>query len=192
MIKAHSWEGIDYWRVYRAWGGKEYQRYIRWGKDKDAALEEAKKIDENLAQRQRAYFYRQALDVGYHIDDNGLIRGVRRQIVKRSERPSQDVIRLRVKVPWEERIRHNTVSVDHHGVRRAHELAIDKYCEWYGFDERSEIRKALLGTYDAYLNIDNVKNAAPRESESDLDIDQLQQDIERFNKQRKKKVISGR
>ncbi|MCP5169476.1 MAG: hypothetical protein H6999_06930 [Hahellaceae bacterium] len=150
-IYDHKYGELPYFRVFRAWGGKEYQEYVRIKRNRDAAYRKAVEIDEKLAQRQRAYFTRQAYTIEYHLRKDGRIRGLRRVTVNRKGRAPTDVLELRINIPWEEKIHRTTLSIDIHGLENCFLMAVNKICEWYGLDKNSDVRKAMLNSMPLYL-----------------------------------------
>ena len=54
-IYDHRYGELSYFRVFRAWGGKEHQEYIRIKRSRDAAYAKAKEIDARFAKAQKAY-----------------------------------------------------------------------------------------------------------------------------------------
>jgi len=150
-IYDHQYGELSYFRVFRAWGGKEHQEYIRIKRSRDAAYTKAKEIDARFAKAQKAYGLKQALSPDYHIRSNGLIRGLRRITVKRKGRTPSDVFELRINVPWESEIKRTTISIAVHGVEKAFQLSTDKICEWYGLKPRSEAALAMKTCYSNYI-----------------------------------------
>jgi hypothetical protein len=194
-ITEFEYKGNKYWRITRAWNNQEVQRYVPIGKDPRDSLRKAKEQDETLRQRQRAYYLSLALDLSYHLNEQGQIRGIRRALQKRAGRNTTLAFECRVNVPWLDKVQFTKVSITRHGVIEAHRKAVEFYCDLYGFDQRSELRKALYGTisaYDASIVLKEAKPVAQTLSEADAVADQLRIEIEKFNKDRKRKVISGR
>lgn len=66
-------------RVTRTWKGKEIQRYVEIGNDLEKARRQAELLDEQLAQRQRAYQHRRQLEGLHVLHPNGRIIGLLRQ-----------------------------------------------------------------------------------------------------------------
>ena len=154
-IYNHKYGNLPYYRVFRAWGGTEYQEYIRIKRSKEVAYAKAKVIDERLAQRQKAYYTAQAYTKEFHLRPDGRIRGVRRIIVKRKGRNPTEVFELRINIPWEDEIRRTTISVDVHGFEKAFKMAVDRVSEWYGLASNSDARKAMKASIEAYRNLDD-------------------------------------
>ncbi len=149
-IYDHKYGDLSYYRVFRAWGGKEYQEYVRIRKSKQAAYAKAKKIDERLAKQQQAFCIKQAKSSEYHIRKEGGVRGLRRITVHRKGRSPADVFELRINVPWDKDIKRTTISVAVHGEAKAFEQAIDRICEWYELDADSDARAAMMAQFPAY------------------------------------------
>jgi len=154
-IYDHKYGNLPYYRVFRAWGGTEYQEYVRIKRSKEAAYAKAKVIDDRLARRQKAYYTAQAYTKEFHMRPDGRIRGVRRIIVKRKGRNPTEVFELRINIPWEDEIRRTTISVDVHGFEKAFQMAVDKVSEWYGLASNSDARKAMKASMAAYQNLGN-------------------------------------
>ena len=154
-IYDHKYGELSYYRVYRSWGGKEYQEYVRI-KDrkkasKAAAYAEAQAIDERLAAEQQAYAKEQAAMPDYHIRDDGSIRGLRRVTVTRQGRSPVDVYELRVNVPWDSKVKRTTISISVHGEDKGFAMAVDKICEWYKLGLDSEARIKMLEQLPNYV-----------------------------------------
>lgn len=149
-IYDHQYGDLSYYRVFRAWGGQEHQEYVRIKRSKHAAHKKALEIDARLAKAQKAFTVQQTLSLDYHLRSNGQIRGLRRVLVNRKGRAPAEVFELRINVPWEEDIRRTTISVSVHGEQKAFLLAIEKICEWYGFNLKSELGQRLQASLSAY------------------------------------------
>lgn len=171
-IYDHKYGDLSYFRVFRAWGGKEYQEYVRIKRSRDAAYAKAKQIDERLAKAQQAYHIAQTKSPAYHIRGNGHIRGLRRITVKRKGRSPTDVFELRINVPWEEEIRRTTLSIGVHGEKEAFAAAIDKILEWYGLLDDTTMKQAMLACFNAYKaapnKVDNVAELAIRKARDEI------------------------
>lgn len=149
-IYDHKYGDLPYYRVFRAWGGTEYQEYVRIKRSRKAAYAKAQAIDEKLAQRQKAYYTAQAYTKEFHMRPDGRIRGVRRIVVRRKGRNPTEVFELRINIPWEDDIRRTTLSIDVHGFDKAFEMAVEKVAEWYGLASDSEAKKAMKASFDVY------------------------------------------
>lgn len=149
-IYDHQYGDLSYYRVFRAWGGEEYQEYVRIKRSRDAAYKKALEIDARLAKAQKAFTAEQTLSPSYHFRSNGQIRGLRRVLVKRKGRAPAEVFELRINIPWEEDIRRTTISISVHGEQKAFFLAVDKICEWYGLKVKSELGQLLQSSLSAY------------------------------------------
>ncbi|KZY83924.1 hypothetical protein A3740_22700, partial [Oleiphilus sp. HI0068] len=149
-IYDHQYGELSYFRVFRAWGGKEHQEYVRIKRSRKAAYSKAQEIDARFAKAQKAYGLKQALSTEYHIREKGTIRGLRRIVVKRKGRAPADVFELRINVPWEDEIKRTTISIAVHGEEKAFRLSVEKICEWYGLKPRSEAAKAMHECLPAY------------------------------------------
>ena len=149
-IYDHQYGDLSYFRVFRAWGGQEYQEYVRIKRSRDAAYKKAQEIDARLAKAQKNYIFEQVQTPDYHFRTNGQIRGLRRIMVKRKGRAPSEVFELRINVPWEEEIRRTTISISVHGEQKAFLLAVDKICEWYGLKLKSQLRLRLQASLSAY------------------------------------------
>ncbi|PJF38964.1 MAG: hypothetical protein CUN55_15735, partial [Phototrophicales bacterium] len=95
-IYDHQYGELSYFRVFRAWGGKEHQEYVRIKRSRKAAYAKALEIDARLAKAQKAYELERAMSADYHIRDDGHIRGLRRVVVKRKGRKPSEVFELRI------------------------------------------------------------------------------------------------
>jgi len=142
-IYDHQYGELSYFRVFRAWGGKEHQEYVRIKRSRKAALAKAEEIDARFAKAQKAFGLKQTLLPDYHIRPDGHIRGLRRIVVKRKGRTPSEVFELRINVPWEDEIRRTTISIAVHGEQKAFQLSVDKICEWYGLKQKSDVAQAI-------------------------------------------------
>lgn len=150
-IYDHKYGDLSYFRVYRSWGGKEHQEYVRIKEGRKAAYAKAKEIDDRLAAEQKAYVIRQAQEPSYHIREDGSIRGLRRVTVTRKGRAPVDVFELRVNVPWEKQVKRTTISIAVHGDEPGFAMSISKICEWYGLGQDSEARAKMLDQLPHYV-----------------------------------------
>lgn len=149
-IYDHKYGDLSYFRVFRAWGGKEYQEYVRIKRSRDAAYKKAQEIDARLAKQQQAFYKEQSLTPAYHIHADGTIRGLRRIVVNRKGRSPAEVFELRINVPWEKDIKRTTISISVHGEQKAYEAAIDKICQWYSIPARSEVKEVMQDHFKYY------------------------------------------
>jgi len=160
-IYDHQYGELSYYRVFRAWGGKEHQEYVRIKRSRKAAYAKAQEIDARFSKAQKAFGLKQALSTEYHIRPDGHIRGLRRITVKRKGRTPSEVFELRINVPWEEEIRRTTISIAVHGAEKAFRLSVEKICEWYGLKPRSEVSLGMHGCYAQYM----AKIVSPQEEQ---------------------------
>lgn len=167
-IYDHKYGDLPYYRVFRAWGGTEYQEYVRIKRSKKAAYSKAKAIDEKLAERQKAYYTAQAYTKEFHMRPDGRIRGVRRITVRRKGRTPTEVFELRINIPWEDDIRRTTLSIDVHGVEKAFNMAVEKVAEWYGLANDSDAKKAMKASLPVYqLQTDSANSKKETTKKSD-------------------------
>lgn len=157
-IYDHKYGGLDYFRVYRAWGGNEFQEYVRIGEDRSAALKKAEQIESAFEQQYQDYQQVRVSKPNYHVRDDGSIRGLRRVKVERASRAAVEVLELRINVPWLDSVRRTTVSITTHGFDEAFKQAIDKVRDWYGLDETNAAVKAMRDC-DAYYAVGNEISA---------------------------------
>ena len=140
----------EYYRVTKAWDGKETQKYVRIGRNKEKALRMAKALEESLGQRQAASKQRKKLQGEGIIHTDGRVVGL--QLVNRTRagrKPWQE-FKFRVKEP-DKPAKFKTVSVTAHGLKKAFQLAIERICELRDVPLNSELHKRMLGSYEQYL-----------------------------------------
>ncbi len=150
-IYDHKYGDLSYYRVFRAWGGKEYQEYVRIKDDPKAAYAEAKQIDQRLAREQLAYARTRVRTADYHIHADGHIRGLRRVTVTRKGRQPSEVFELRINVPWIDQIKRTTISISVHGEEKAFELAIRKISDFYELPVDGDTAEAMRACRNVYL-----------------------------------------
>jgi len=137
-IYDHKYGGLDYFRVYRSWGGKEHQEYIRIGSDRKAARREAQAIEKRLTEQYEQYLRERVKTAEYHVRADGSIKGLRRVRVERDARAPVDVLELRVNVPWADKVQRTTISITAHGFEDAFAQAVAKIRDWYELGDDSE------------------------------------------------------
>lgn len=140
----------EYYRVTKAWDGKETQKYVRIGRNKEKALKLAKALEESLGQRQAASKQRKKLQGEGIIHEDGRVVGL--QLVNRTRegrKPWQE-FKIRVKEPGKA-AKFKTVSVTAHGLKKAFELSIERICQLRDIELNSELHKRMLGSYVEYL-----------------------------------------
>jgi hypothetical protein len=145
---------LDYFRIYRAWGGKEYQEYVRIKKSRSAAYKKAQAIDAKLDKAYQVFLRIQAMRPDYHVRKEGTIRGLRRVLVSRPNRAESEVFELRINVPWASGVKRTTISISVHGADKAFELAVTKICSWYELAEASPAALAMSQCKSAYIDDD--------------------------------------
>ncbi|KZZ72102.1 hypothetical protein A3765_13475 [Oleiphilus sp. HI0130] len=155
-IYDHKYGGLDYFRVYRSWAGKEYQEYVRIGDNREAARREAEKIEKRLDSEYEIYQREQASLPGFHVRSDGSIRGLRRVTVARDSRAPVDVLELRINVPWQKGVKRTTISIATHGFEEAFSQAINKIREWYGLEESNPAVKAMRACDAFYAQGDEI------------------------------------
>jgi hypothetical protein len=168
-IYDHQYGDLSYFRVFRAWGGQEYQEYVRIKRSRNAAYKKAQEIDARLAKAQKAFMIEQALSPSYHIRANGQIRGLRRVRVSRKGRSLIEVFELRINVPWRDEIKRTTLSIAVHGEHKAFLLALEIIYECYAIKPKSPLALALQACFSAYTSADkkaaaNTKADKPSDS----------------------------
>jgi len=159
-IYDHKYGDLPYLRVYRSWGGKEYQEYVRIKRSRKAAYAKAQEIDARLAAEQKEFVIEQSRQVGYHVREDGTIRGLRRILVTRKGRTPVEVFELRINVPWEEQVKRTTISISVHGDSAAFQQAVAKICDWYGLSEEEPVYQAMLEQFPVYTADKSAKGVA--------------------------------
>lgn len=140
----------EYYRVTKAWDGKETQKYVRIGRNKEKALKLAKALEESLGQRQAASRQRKKLQGEGIIHTDGRVVGL--QLVNRTRagrKPWQE-FKIRVKEPGKA-AKFKTVSVTAHGLRKAFELAVERICTLRDIPLHSELHARMLDSYSEYI-----------------------------------------
>lgn len=155
-IYDHQYGELSYFRVFRAWGGQEYQEYVRIKRSRDAAYKKAQEIDARLAKAQKAFMIEQALSPSYHIRSNGQIRGLRRVRVSRKGRSPIEVFELRINVPWRDEVKRTTLSIAVHGEHKAFSMALEIIYQCYGIKPRSALGLALQACFSAYTEMEKT------------------------------------
>lgn len=141
----------QYYRITRAWEGREYQKYVRIDRDRIKARHEAEAIDRRLAERQRASQLRRELPHVRLFHEDGRIIGLNKALNRRKGRAARWEFKLRMRVAGESKPRFTSVSIDQHGFDRAFEMAVERICQWTGIDRFSDTRKTLLAASVYYL-----------------------------------------
>ncbi|MCG8316887.1 MAG: hypothetical protein MI976_27025 [Pseudomonadales bacterium] len=140
----------EYYRVTKAWDGKETQKYVRIGRNKEKALRLARALEESLGQRQAASKQRKKLQGEGVIHEDGRIVGL--QLVNRTRagrKPWQE-FKIRVKEP-DKPAKFKTVSVTAHGLKKAFRLSVERICELRDIPFSSELYKRMLEAYEQYV-----------------------------------------
>jgi len=149
-IYDHNYGGLDYFRVYRSWGGKEYQEYVRIGDDRKQARRRAEEIEQRLAEEHEVYLRNLVREPDFHVRADGSIKGLRRATVERDNRLPVDVLELRINVPWADKVRRTTVSINTHGFDEAFYQSVSKIRDWYELDESAPAVKAMRASSAFY------------------------------------------
>lgn len=150
-ITLHQDGDREYYRVTKAWNGKEIQKYIRIGRNRDAALRRARQVEESLAQRQRAALALKRLDGAGILHADGRITGLQLLYRTREGRTPWLEFKLRVKEPGKS-VQFRTVSISAHGFVNAFSLAVDNLCTLRGLSQQSELVARMQATQSRYAD----------------------------------------
>ncbi len=139
-----------YYRVTKAWNGKEHQVYVRVGKNEDKAMKEARKVEEDLEVRRKAYIQKKKLSGEDIFHEDGRIVGLQLQVRHREGRKPCTEFKIRVKEP-DKKALFKSVSVNAHGVEDAFERAVDKICEMRDLSLGGDVHKKMLSAKKHYV-----------------------------------------
>ena len=151
-VKLHPKTSPTCYRIYRAWGGKEYQKYVPLNGNPDRARKQAEEIDAKFKQSQDAYKLRMALAKNSLFHEEGQIIGLSRVTCHREGRSRNEQFKLRIKIPAKDLLHFTTISITHHGFDEAYALAVDKICEWRGIGRYAEERRRLMAAKSLYAD----------------------------------------
>ncbi len=151
-VKLHPKKNPTCYRIYRAWGGKEHQRYVPLNGNPERARKEAEEIDAKLKQSQDAYKLRMTLARNSLFHENGQVIGLSRVICHREGRSSSEQFKLRIKIPAKDSLHFTTISIDHHGFDKAYAMAVERICEWRGIGRYAEERRRLMAAKSLYID----------------------------------------
>ncbi|MCG8613663.1 MAG: hypothetical protein MI864_24390 [Pseudomonadales bacterium] len=140
-----------YFRVTKAWNGKEHQVYVRIGRSEKKALKEAHKVEADLELRRKAYIERKKLSGEGLIHEDGRIVGLQLQTRHREGRKPCTEFKIRVKEPDKKAI-FKSVSVNSHGLEVAFDKAVEKICDIRDIALGSDVHKRLLASKAIYLD----------------------------------------
>ena len=175
----------EYYRITKAWDGKEIQKYVRIGKDRKRAEKEAIALQESLDQRYKAHVELKALRGDGVVHDDGRVVGLQIQSRSRAGRKDWQEFKIRIKLP-DKPAKHKTVSVGAHGIEKAFDIAIERICNIRNIELNSDPHKKMLLAKPIYmpndligvslLNEDNalpegLSEGLPKELEKHLHID---------------------
>ncbi len=191
-----------YYRVTKAWNGKEHQVYVRIGKSDKKALKEAEKVDSDLEQRRKAFHESQKLSGEGLVHEDGKIIGLQLQTRVREGRKPCTEFKIRIKEP-KKPARFKSVSVNAYGLEAAFKEALKKICELRDITPSGIAYEKLLATYVKYeeeyasLNGESaVAGAAPKAAAVKADddknagfLDQLKGSLQDFLRNR---TVPGR
>ena len=150
-VKLHPKTNPTCYRIYRAWGGKEYQRYVPLNGNPERARKQAEEVDAKFIQSQEAYKLRMTLATNSLFHPDGSVIGLSRVVCRREGRSPNEQFKLRIKIPAKEKLYFTTISISHHGFDAAYALVVDKICEWRGIDRYAEERRSLLKAKKFYM-----------------------------------------
>lgn len=149
-ITLHQDGDREYYRVTKAWNGKEIQRYVRIRKSKEKAFKEALAMEESLSQRQNAARERRRLAGLGVLHEDGRVIGLQLLYRTREGRKPWLEFKMRVKEPGKE-VRFKTVSVPAHGIEKAFDIAVERICELRGVPLGSDLHDKMQGAKGIYL-----------------------------------------
>lgn len=138
-----------YYRVTKAWNGKEHQVYVRIGKSEKRALKEAEKVDADLEQRRNAFHESQKLSGDGLIHEDGKIIGLQLQTRLRDGRKPCTEFKIRIKEP-KKAAKFKSVSVTAYGLEAAFKVALARVCELRDISPTGIAYEKMLGTFPKY------------------------------------------
>ncbi|OUS26703.1 hypothetical protein A9Q99_15870 [Gammaproteobacteria bacterium 45_16_T64] len=168
----------EYYRITKAWDGKEIQKYVRIGKDRKRAEREAKALQESLDQRYKAHLELKALRGEGVVHDDGRVVGLQIQSRSRAGRKDWQEFKIRIKLP-DKPAKHKTVSVGAHGIEKAFDIAIERICDIRNIEVGSDPYKKMMMAKPLYMPNDLIGSSLlsdepeelPSEIEKNLQID---------------------
>ncbi|PCJ46644.1 MAG: hypothetical protein COA99_02225 [Moraxellaceae bacterium] len=145
----------EYYRITKAWDGKEIQKYVRIGKDRKRSEKEARALQESLDQRYKAHLELKALRGDGVVHEDGRVVGLQLQSRSRAGRKDWQEFKIRIKLP-DKPAKHKTVSVGAHGIEKAFDIAIERICGIRNIELRSDPHKKMLLAKPLYMPNDLI------------------------------------
>ena len=145
----------EYYRITKAWDGREIQKYVRIGKDRKRAEREARALQESLDQRYKAHLGLKALRGEGVVHEDGRVVGLQIQSRSRAGRKDWQEFKIRIKLP-DKPAKHKTVSVGAHGIEKAFDIAIERICDIRNIEIGSDPYKKMMLAKALYLPNDLI------------------------------------
>jgi len=140
----------EYFRITKAWEGKEIQKYVRIGKDRKKAEKQAMALDATLAQRFKAHQILRQMRGDGVLHDDGRVVGLQLQKRTRKGRKDWQEFKIRIKLP-DMPAKHKTVSIGAHGIDKAFDIAVERICELRDIELGSELHQQMMSAKDFYV-----------------------------------------
>jgi len=141
----------EYFRITKAWEGKEIQKYVRIGKDRKKAEKEAVALDATLAQRFKAHQMLRQMRGDGVLHEDGRVVGLQLQKRTRKGRKDWQEFKIRIKLP-DMPAKHKTVSIGAHGIDKAFDLAVVRICALRDIELNSELHQQMMSAKDFYVS----------------------------------------
>lgn len=151
-VTPHPPENPTCWRVYRAWDRRRvvHQHYIPFGRNREKAKREALKLDESLAERQRAHELRKQLTGDCWMNTDGSIVGLQRRTRVRGA-SATDLLIVQISVASLSKQIKKEFSIPAMGFEHAFQAAITFIADARGIDRRSLAFQRMQAAESFYL-----------------------------------------
>lgn len=191
-ITLHPPQNPCRFRVTRTWKGREYQYYIPIGKNLEKARKDAERLDESLAQRQRAYLLWRQLEGLHVLHPDGRIIGLWRQQRLREGRKPTDAFKIRLAIDGQGQVFKDFEINTRRSYDAAFLASVDFIADLRNVARDSALYQRMLAAKSLYA--DAPPHLPPpsshRESEDEL-FRLLAEEAARFDRRRNRKVIKG-
>lgn len=194
-ITLHPPENPRRFRITRTWKRMKFQRYVAIGKNMEKAREQAELLDEQLAQRQRAYQHRRELEGLHVLHPDGRIIGLLRQQRIREDRKPADAFKIRLSISGHPPVIKDFEINTKRSFDEAFLSSVQFIADLRKIERDSTLYKKMLSAktlYEELLPL-NTRKHSPKKATSDEDelFLLLSEEAARFDKQRRGKVIRG-
>lgn len=190
-ITLHPPKNPARFRITRTWKGRSFQWYVAIKGNVEKARKQAEVLDEQLAQRQRAYLLRCELEGLHVMHPDGRIIGLQYQQRIRAGRKPTNAFKIRVVVDGRSPIFKTFEVNSRRTFDEAFELSVNFIAHERRVEKNSSTYLKMLNAKTAYLQMNHKSEKDDTKGEFEELFEIFAQEVQQFEQKQNYRVIRG-